>query len=130
MNNYVLLYYFEDDRKKQHFEEEVKNTFTRHKSETDNNFKYIGFAGEAEPGVEGKLVAILNSMGFGAYGDFGAQDYVALYFSREKDPDNIKRKLLIGTEDMVDKDAENMSADAHRSAVQNLLAFNYMALPK
>jgi hypothetical protein len=130
MNNYVLLYHFEDDRKKQRFEEEVKKTFSSHKPETDNNFKYIEFAGEAEPGVEGKLDAIINAMEYGAYGDFGAQDYVALYFSREKDPDSIKRKLLIGTEDMVDKDAEKMSADAHRSAVQNLLAFNYKTLPK
>lgn len=99
--------------------------FPRHKVDNDNNFTYIGFAGEAEPGVEGKLDGILNSMGFGAYGDFGAQDYVALYFSREKDPDNIKRKLLIGTEDMVDKNAEQMSADAHRSAIQNLLTLDY-----
>lgn len=125
MTNYVLLYYFEDEQKKKQFEEGVLQLFPRHKLEDDNNFRYIGFAGEAEPGVEGKLDGILNSMGYGAHGYFGKTEYVALYFSREADPDNIKRKLLIGTEEMVDTDAEKMSADAHRDVIHSLLEFDY-----
>ena len=125
MTNYVLLYYFEDEQNKNRFENAVISQFPRHRVETDNNFKYIGFAGEEEPGVEGKLDAILNDMGYGREGYFGKAEYVALYFSRAKDPDNIKRKLLIGTEEMVDKDAENMSGDAHRDTIQNLLTYDY-----
>jgi len=128
MTNYVLLYYFENEQKKQQFENGIVKEFKRHQIETDNNFEYFGFAGEAEPGVEGKIDTLLNSMGYGAYGDFGATDYVALYFSRAKDPDNIKRKLLIGTEDMVDKAAERMSGDAHRDTIRNLLTLDYTKL--
>lgn len=125
MTNYVVLYYFEDEQNKKQFEKGVLELFPRHKVEIDNNFEYIGFAAEAEPGVEGKLDGILNSMGYGAHGYFGKTEYVALYFSRDADPDNIKRKLLIGTEEMVDKDAEGMSGDAHRDTIQNLLTFDY-----
>lgn len=121
MDNYVLLYYFDDQQKTQDFEKGIEKEFTRHKWVEDGGYKYFGFAEREEPGVVDKLNTILTSMGMGREGYFGKTDYVALYFSREKDPDNIKRQLLIGTEDMVDKDAQGMTTDAHRNAIQNLL---------
>jgi len=125
MNNFVLLYHFDDKAREQQFEESITKEFPRHKMEVDGTYKYFGFAERAEPGAVDKLSTILTSMGIGRDEYFGKTDYVALYFSREKDPDNIKRQLLIGTADMVDQGAETTATDAHRSAVQNLLAFNY-----
>ena len=128
MNNYVLLYRFDKQEHTQYFEQGIKKHFTRHKEVQDGPFKYFGFADVPEPGVVDKLNTILNEMGMGRDGNFGQVDYVALYFSRPKDPDNIKRQLLIGTEDMVDKDAQSMSTDAHRDAIQNLLTYDYRQL--
>ncbi|MCC9165604.1 hypothetical protein [Pontibacter harenae] len=126
MNNYVLLYRFDEEEKVKQFEKGIQKEFPRHKFESDGDYYYFGFADRAEPGVVDTVDGILNSMGFGVTGYFGKRDYVALYFSREADPDNIKRQLLIGTEEMVEAGAETMSADAHRSAIQNLLAFDYV----
>ena len=125
MTSYVLLYHFGEEKNKKQFEQGILKLFPRHKKEVDNNFEYFGFAAEAESGVEGKIDGILNSMGYGSHGYFGKTEYVALYFSREADPDNIKRKLLVGTEDMVNKNAESMPGDAHRDTIQNLLEFDY-----
>ncbi|TPE45932.1 hypothetical protein [Pontibacter mangrovi] len=125
MTNYVLLYYFDDQQVTQQFEERLKKVFKRHKELQDSGYTYFGFADVEEPGVVDKLDSILNDVGIGVQGNFGQQDYVALYFSREKDPDNIKRQLLIGTADMVDKGAERMATDAHRDNIQNLLGYTY-----
>ncbi|MCC9137415.1 hypothetical protein ACFSKU_08490 [Pontibacter silvestris] len=126
MNNYVLLYRFDEEESVQQFEDAIVKEFPRHQVEKEGEFKYFGFAGEPEPGVVDKLNTILTSMGRGRNGYFGKTEYVALYFSREKDNDNIKRQLLIGTEEMVDEDAQRMSNDAHRDSIQNLLEFNYL----
>lgn len=128
MHSYVILYRFQKEELNHAFKEKVLKAFTRHKEVTDAGFEYIGVAGKAEPEVVGSLNTILNEMGMGTEGAgfFGQNDYVALYFSRDKDPDNVKRQLLIGTDDMVDQDAETMSADAHRNAIINLLNVDYV----
>ena len=130
MNNYVLLYNFDDDKVKQRFEESLRKVFPKYKEVEDGSFKYFGFAEAQEPAVTDKLDSILNDVGIGVRGNFGQVDYVALYFSREKDPDNIKRQLLIGTEEMVDKNAQSMSTDAHRDAIQSLLAYDFSKPPQ
>ncbi|MFD2244719.1 hypothetical protein [Pontibacter ruber] len=126
MNNFVLLYRFDDKEQERSFEQGLAKDFPRHKMVTDAGFKYFGFASKSEPGVVDVLDGILNGMGIGVKGNFGQRDYVALYFSREKDPDNVKRQLLIGTDEMVNKDAETMSADAHRNAIINLLKYDFL----
>lgn len=126
MNNYVLLYYFDKNEQTQHFEESIRKEFERHRQETNGGYKYFGFADREEPGVVDKLNGILTAMGMGRDGYYGPRDYVALYFSRDKDPDNIKRQLLIGTADMVDKGAETTGNDAHQSNIKNLLEYNFL----
>lgn len=125
MTNYVLLYHFDDQQVLAQFEEHLRKEFKRNKEVQDSGFKYFGFAATEEPGVVDKLTGILNDVGIGVTGNFGQNDYVALYFSRQKDPDNIKRQLLIGTDEMVNKGAERMATDAHRDSIQNLLGNTY-----
>lgn len=126
MHSYVVLYGFQKEELNQEFKEKVLKAFPRHKEVTDAGYEYIGVAGGNEPEVVDALNTILHEMGIGTEGFFGQNDYVALYFSRDKDPDSIKRQLLIGTEDMVDEGAESMSADAHRNAIVNLLNVDYV----
>ncbi|EJF08618.1 MULTISPECIES: hypothetical protein [Pontibacter] len=125
MHSYVILYRFQKEDLNRNFKEKVLAAFPRHQDVTDAGFEYIGVAGGEEPAVVDTLNGILNEMGIGREGFFGQNDYVALYFSRDKDDDDVKRQLLIGTQDMVDKDAETMSADAHRNAILNLLKVDY-----
>ncbi|MBC5773565.1 hypothetical protein H8S95_05775 [Pontibacter sp. KCTC 32443] len=126
MNNYVVVYHFDDQDAAQKFEREVKRHFTRFKIEEDGGKRYLGFAAKNEPAVVDALDTILNEMGYGTGSFFGQKDYVALYFTREKDPDNIKRQLLIGTDEMVDAAADKNPTDAQRSSIIDLLRVTYV----
>ena len=120
MENYVLLYHFDDNGTQEFFENKINDEFWRHRVEENGEFRYFGFADREEPGVVDKLNTILNRVGI------GTKDYVALYHSREEDPDQIKRTMLIGHDDLVETDVENMSFDAHRNSLTKLLDFDYV----
>lgn len=120
MNNYVLLYHFEDKPTEDRFENEINNEFRRHRVEENGEFKYFGFAAREEPGVVDKLNTILNPMGM------GMKDYVALYHSKEENPDKIKRTMLMGHDSLVETKVGNMSFDAHRNSLTKLLDFDYV----
>lgn len=120
MENYVLLYHFEDNGSEKFFENEIEDRFSRHKTEENGNFRYFGFADVEEPGVVDKLNTILNRIGI------GTKDFVALYHSRDADPDKIKRTMLIGHDDLVETKVEDMSFDAHRNSLTKLLDFDYV----
>ncbi len=125
MDNYVLLYNFEDNGSEKFFEKEINENFARHKTEESSGFKYFGFADREEPGVVDKLNTILNRVGI------GTEDYVALYHSREDDPDQIKRTMLIGHDDLVETKVEKISFDNHRNSLTKLLDFDYVkAMPE
>ena len=120
MENYVLLYHFEDQGSEKFFEKEINDRFARHKTEENGEFRYFGFADREEPGVVDKLNTILNRVGI------GTKDYVALYHSRDADPDKIKRTMLVGHDDLVETKVEDMSFDAHRNSLTKLLDFDYV----
>lgn len=119
MENYVLLYHFEDEGTANRFENQINQEFRRHQVEENGEFRYFGFADREEPGVVDKLNTILNPMGM------GMKDYVALYHSKDENPDKIKRTMLLGHDSLVETKVENMSFDAHRNSLTKLLDFDY-----
>jgi hypothetical protein len=120
MKNYVLLYHFEDQGTANRFENQINQEFRRHQVEENGEFRYFGFADREEPGVVDKLNTILNPMGM------GMKDYVALYHSKDENPDKIKRTMLLGHDSLVETKVENMSFDAHRNSLTKLLDFDYV----
>jgi hypothetical protein len=120
MENYVLLYHFEDQGTANRFENQINQEFRRHQVEENGEFRYFGFADKEEPGVVDKLNTILNPMGM------GMKDYVALYHSKDENPDKIKRTMLLGHDSLVETKVENMSFDAHRNSLTKLLDFDYV----
>ncbi|GAB3814859.1 hypothetical protein [Pontibacter rugosus] len=125
MENFVLLYHFDKQEKQQQFEQSLKKEFPKHREDHSNGLKYFGFSEKAEPGAVDKVSTILTTMGMGREGFYGLNDFVALYFTRDKEPDVVKRQLLIGTKEMVDPGAEDNTNDAHRSSIKRLLEYNY-----
>jgi hypothetical protein len=119
MDNYVLLYNFEDKGREAQFERKVKKEFWWHKVERNGSCKYFGFAGHEEPGVVDKIKAILDPLA-------GTNDYTALYFSQDSDPDKIKREMLLGPDYMVERDLEKVSPDAHLDSLTRLLNFDFI----
>lgn len=119
MDNYVLLYHFDDQAAGNRFEDQLNNEFWRHQVEENGEFKYFGFAAREEPEVVDKLNTILNPM------DMGTKDYVALYYGKAENPDKIKRNMLFGSDNLVETKVEKMSFDAHRNSLTKLLDFDY-----
>ncbi|WP_017730846.1 hypothetical protein [Nafulsella turpanensis] len=122
MENYVLLYHFEDNKAENAFRKKVEDEFWRHQTEENQDFKYLGFAGRAEPEVVDKLNGMMHHI------DYTTKDYVALYHSREEEPDKIKRQMLLGHDELVENKVEDgdFSFDAHRNSLTKLLNFDYV----
>lgn len=120
MDNYVLLYHFDDKQRKDRFENEINKEFWRHKTEENQDFKYFGFAAREEPEVVDKLNAILHPMAI------GTEDFVALYYGRKDNPEKIKRAMVLGHDDLVETKVEKVSFDAHRNSLTKLMDFDYV----
>ncbi len=120
-----MLYHFDKEETKKEFEKSFKKQYPRNREDQSNGLRYIGFTERAEPAAVDNVNTILTSMGMGREGFFGLNDYVALYFTRDKEPDVVKRQLLIGTEEMVDAGAEHKTSDPHRSSIKRLLEYDY-----
>lgn len=125
MENFVLLYHFEDSNLEQSFEKEIHDRFPRNRTEENGDFRYFGFAERAEPAVVDKLNAVLTSQGN------STKDYVALYHANKDNADNITRQMLVGQDNVLENKVEKLSFDAHRGSLSRLLDFDYLkANPK
>lgn len=120
MENYVLLYHFDDKVTQQQFENKIKGTFPRHQTEENQGFTYFGFADREEPGVVDKVETIIHPM------VLGTNDYVALYYTRNDNDDQIKRRMVFGSASLVETKVENKGFDAHRNSMTKLLNFDYV----
>lgn len=120
MENYVLIYHFEDRANQQQFENKINSSFPRHQSDENQEVKYFGFADREEPGVVDKVETIIHPM------RLGTEDFVALYYTRDADDDQIKRRMIFGSASLVESKMEGKGFDAHRSSLTNLLNFDYI----
>lgn len=120
MDNYVLLYNFEDAGSTKFFEEQIHNEFWRHQMEEDNKFKYFGFAAGEHPGVVSKLQEIVNDIAI------GTKDYVVLYCSGAEGADKIQQEMILGHSDLIETKVNKISYDAHRNSLTKLLDFDYV----
>jgi hypothetical protein len=121
MEQYVLLYHFEDQESEKHFAEKIRQHFGRHKVERNGETTYFGFTGQEEPGVVGQIKSSIDTLGI------GTSDYVALYFSKqEAGPEKITQKMLLGSDDLVESNIRTVSAAAHVDTLTRLLDFDYV----
>lgn len=124
MENFVLLYHFEDQNQEKTFEKVIHESFPRHRIEDSAGFRYFGFAERSEPGVVDRLNTVLSRM------DNSMKDYVALYTAKNDNPDKITRNMLIGHDNVVETKVEKISFNDHRNSLSKLLDFDYVkAIP-
>jgi hypothetical protein len=120
MENYVLLYHFDNGEAQKRFEEKINRQFERHQEDVSNRVKYFGFAEREEPAVVDKLNSILRPM------QIGTGDYVALYHSPKQNPDKITRTMLLGHDEFVENDVRDLTSTAHQVNLDRLLGFDYV----
>ncbi|MFP4094048.1 MAG: hypothetical protein ACLFUB_06160 [Cyclobacteriaceae bacterium] len=120
MTNFIIISYFEDEQDQASFEQKIKDTFPRHTEEQTDEIRYIGFASKNQAGVEDNIKTMLNDYGI------GTKEYVALYFSRPSDPDEIQRTMLLGHSDLIETDIQNIKPEDHVDTLSRLLNFDYV----
>jgi hypothetical protein len=120
MENFVLLYHFEDQKLEKSFEKEIHDNFPRHRIEENGDFRYFGFAERAEPAVIDKLNSVLTKQGT------SMKDYIALYSSGKENSDKISRQMLLGHDNVLETKVEKLSFDAHRGNLTRLLDYDYV----
>lgn len=117
MNNYVIIPHIINEDDATYFEEEIKDRFPRHKKEQTDKITYFGFAARERAGVEDQLREILHNIGI------GTDDYVALYYTKDENPDKIMRVMMLGHDENIEQDLKSIKPEDHIDTLSRL--FNY-----
>ena len=115
MTNYVTIYNFSDPAVSSTFALEIEKQFPYNKTEAGKNLTYFAFAARKEPEVEDRLRHLLNES------QLSDDDFVALYFSGKKDPDEIKRVIVVGSENVAEAQLQKVPEAEHHNKLIDLL---------
>jgi hypothetical protein len=120
MKNYVIIYAISDQNSMQLFLENLKRKFSRNKIQEGNNRLYFGFAERDLPGVKGVLQESMDML------VLDEDDYIALYYTREEEPDEINRLMIFGTSQNVETDLKKIPINVHENTLTDLLEFDFI----
>lgn len=115
MTNYIVISHFDDVQDQESFEKKVKDNFPRYYEEQNDEIRYLALSSRNQAGVEDKIKEILNEFGV------GSEEYVALYYSRPEDPDEIQRAMLLGHDSLIESDIQSIKPEDHVDTLSRLL---------
>lgn len=118
MTNYIVISHFEDTQDQESFEKKVKENFPRYYEEYNDEIRYLALSSRHQAGVEDKIKEILNEFGI------GSEEYVALYYSRPEDPDEIQRAMLLGHDSLIESDIQRIKPEDHVDTLSRLLDYD------
>lgn len=121
MNNYVMIYRLSDGDTEQ-FTHDLETTFSNNLKENSDEIQYFGFSGQEQPEVEDKVGNLLHRYGL------ADNDYVALYYTRPEQPDQIMRHMIIGHDTYLTNhmEEEKTGKDEHTDRLSRLLNHNFI----
>jgi hypothetical protein len=114
MENFILIYHFTDEKDNEFFKKELKKKFPENKIDHYEEFEYFTFPARHHPAVKDEVNAITHRLGI------GTKDYIALYYTRPKKPDEINREMLLGSDSLIETDLEKITRSKHK---ENLIEF-------
>ena len=120
MRNYVLIYNLLNKQSENDFINQIKIKFPKHKSVKENNLNYFSFAGYKLPSVKDTLQMIMDSL------SLEEPDYIALFYTREEEPDIINRLMIFGTSNIVENDLKKISQTIHERVLGELLDIDFI----
>lgn len=119
MTNFVIIYRFSDMNARKAFREMIEDQFDKVKIEKTEEFTYYCVLARQMPEVEDALNTFIEHLAVDYTLDTG--DYVAVYYSREEDPDNIKRVMVFGTDEYIENDIKQNYTTTHENTLIDLL---------
>jgi hypothetical protein len=120
MENYIVTYNFSDSDQNKRFVEEIAEKYPQNQQRNLDSIKYFGFPARHSQSVEDELESILHRFGI------GSSDYVALYYTREKDPDAIKRVMILGHDEYLEEKLKNISNEVHQNNLIDLMNYDFV----
>lgn len=120
MTNYIVAYNFSDTTLQTDFVQRIKKQYPQHREEQLGKMNFLAFAARQEPGVEDNIRHQVNSA------RVANSDVVALYFSGKKNPDEIKRVLLLGTDEVAEDKFEGINKSQLNNQLIDLLAIDFV----
>lgn len=124
MNNYVIIPHIINEDDATYFEEEIRDRFPRYKKEQTDKITYFGFAARERADVEDQLREILHNIGI------GTNDYVALYYTKDENPDKIMRVMMLGHDENIEQDLKIIKPEDHIDTLSRLFNYDFVkAMP-
>lgn len=120
MRNYVLIYKLSNEASEKELLRQLKVKFPRNRSLKENSFNYFSFAEREIPGVHDALQETMDAL------SLQEPDYLALYYTREEEPDEINRLMVFGTSNLIENDLKNISQTIHERVLGELLEFDFI----
>jgi len=120
MKSYVIIYNISDQGSEQLFLEDLKRKFPRNKIQQENNKRYFCFAERELPGVQDALQESMDNL------NLDEDDYIALYYIREEEPDSINRLMVFGTSQNIENDLNHIPRKTHDMTLAELLEFDFI----
>jgi hypothetical protein len=120
MRNYILIYNISDNQSEKELIKQLKKKFHRNRSIIENNYTYFLFAEKKLPGVQDALQEIMDRL------KLNEPDYIALYYTREEEPDIINRLMVFGTSNLIENDLKKISGTIHERVLSELLEFDFI----
>jgi hypothetical protein len=96
----------------------LEKKFWKNKFSIDHKIKYFAFAAKELTAVQDTLQDIMDHL------KLTDDDYIALYYTREEEPDEIKRLMIFGKSYQSEKDLSRLNEDT----IAELLEFNFVNL--
>lgn len=115
MTNYIIISHFNEDQDQESFEKKVKDNFPRYHEENTEEIRYLALSSRNQAGVEDKIKEILNEYGI------SDDEYVALYYSRPENPDEIQRAMILGHDHLIESDIQQIKPEDHVDTLSRLL---------
>lgn len=125
MRNFVIQFRFENSRAREVFMNRVERTYKdRLINQVTEEFTYYLIWEHDLPTVEDtldKFIYTIQIEGFIREGD-----YVAVFFSSVKEPDQVKREMVFGKAEYIDHDLKKSYQTLQETVIEDLLNYNFL----
>lgn len=122
MKNYVLMYNLADENSEKLLQKELQNKFPRNNTFMEAGLRYFSFAARELPGVQDDIQVIMDRL------NLTEPDYIALFYIREEEPDNINRVMIFGTSNQIDTVLKKVSNTIHTNVLTDLMEIDFVKM--
>lgn len=120
MTNYIIIPHITDEQDAAYIEKEIKTHYPRHIEEQTDEISYIGFAARERSEVEDKVRELLHNIGI------GTEDYLALYYTKDGNADQIVRAMILGHDQAIESDLQRIKPEDHVDTLSRLLNHDFV----